>query len=152
MAKTAGVGKRSKAPPKDTAPLQERAVVATEPAQNGFQVGGLISEAWHYQVDLWQRHLLYLDTLRERANNMLAREQGGLPPVLNFEYETILDARRFEPPVNYALLRITAAGDKCAEECVKEENRPVIVIDPRAGHGPGIGGFKRDSEGRDRAA
>ena len=23
---------------------------------------------------------------------------------------------------------------------------PVIVIDPRAGHGPGIGGFKRDSE------
>jgi hypothetical protein len=23
---------------------------------------------------------------------------------------------------------------------------PVIVLDPRAGHGPGIGGFKRDSE------
>ncbi|MEN1500683.1 DUF3141 domain-containing protein, partial [Pseudomonas aeruginosa] len=23
---------------------------------------------------------------------------------------------------------------------------PVLVVDPRAGHGPGIGGFKRDSE------
>jgi len=24
--------------------------------------------------------------------------------------------------------------------------RPFVVIDPRAGHGPGIGGFKMDSE------
>lgn len=102
--------------------------------------------AWAYQVDLWQRSTLFLDILRERANNMLAHEQAGLPPLLDFDYETILDARQFEHPVNYALLRITGSGNDKFEECVDENKRPVIVIDPRAGHGPGIGGFKRDSE------
>jgi hypothetical protein len=106
----------------------------------------LVSEAWRYQIDLWQRHLLFLDTLRQRANNMLAHEQAGLPPVLSFDYETIMDARRFDRPVNYALLRITVSNDRCIQECIKEDGRPAIIIDPRAGHGPGIGGFKRDSE------
>ncbi|MFX9673006.1 DUF3141 domain-containing protein, partial [Acinetobacter baumannii] len=27
-----------------------------------------------------------------------------------------------------------------------EAKPPVVVLDPRAGHGPGIGGFKQDSE------
>lgn len=102
--------------------------------------------AWRYQVDFWQRSVLFLDILRERANNMLAHEQAGLPPLLHFESETILDARRFEHPANYALLRITACGSDHWEKNVDEAKRPVIVVDPRAGHGPGIGGFKRDSE------
>lgn len=106
----------------------------------------LWSDAWHYQVDLFQRSMLFLDTMRERANNMLAHDQAGLPPLLNFEYETILDARRFKHPANYALLRITGSGADRIEECVDENKRPVIIVDPRAGHGPGIGGFKRDSE------
>jgi hypothetical protein len=103
-------------------------------------------QASRYQLDLWQRGILFLDILRERANNMLAHEQAGLPPLLNFEYETILDARKFKQPVNYALLRITGSGADRLEECVDENKRPVIILDPRAGHGPGIGGFKRDSE------
>jgi len=103
-------------------------------------------QAWRYQTDVLQRSILFLDILRERANNMLAHEQAGLPPLLNFEYETILDARKFEHPVNYALLRITGSGTDKIEECVDENKRPVIILDPRAGHGPGIGGFKRDSE------
>ena len=37
-------------------------------------------------------------------------------------------------------------GEDCWDDCVDEAKPPVIVIDPRAGHGPGIGGFKRDSE------
>lgn len=106
----------------------------------------LLDEAWRYQVDFWQRGVLLLDILRERANNMLAHEQAGLPPLLNFEYETILDARRFERPVNYALLRITGSGADRIEECVRPDAPPVVIFDPRAGHGPGIGGFKRDSE------
>ena len=77
---------------------------------------------------------------------MLAHERAGLPPLLDFKYETILDARRLEVPVNYALLRITEIGDACWEDCVDPDKPPVIVIDPRAGHGPGIGGFKHDSE------
>lgn len=106
----------------------------------------LLEDAQRYQLDLWQRSVLFLDVLRERANIMLAHEQAGLPPLLKFEYETIIDARRFERPANYALLRITASGEDRLVDCLDESKRPVIIIDPRAGHGPGIGGFKRDSE------
>lgn len=77
---------------------------------------------------------------------MLEHERAGLPPLLDFKYETLLDARHFEHPVNYALLRITEIGEDCWDDCVDLEKPPVIVVDPRAGHGPGIGGFKRDSE------
>ena len=48
--------------------------------------------------------------------------------------------------MNYALLRITEVGEDCWEDCVDPAKPPVIVVDPRAGHGPGIGGFKHDSE------
>ena len=99
-----------------------------------------------YQVDLWQRSILFWDTLRQRADNMLDHERAGLPPLLDFKYETILDARLFEHPANYALLRITEVGEDCWDDCVDPDKPPVIVVDPRAGHGPGIGGFKHDSE------
>ncbi|MBX9824820.1 MAG: DUF3141 domain-containing protein [Xanthobacteraceae bacterium] len=104
------------------------------------------NEVWGYAIDVWQRSVLFWDVLRQRANVMLEHDEAGMPPVLAFQYELILDARRFDKPANYALLRITAAGDDCAEDCVDDNKPPVIVIDPRAGHGPGIGGFKRDSE------
>lgn len=99
-----------------------------------------------YQVDFWQRSILFLDTLRERANNLFAHDQAGMPPPLDFDYETILDARRFERPANYALLRITRCRDIHDSDHVDPQKAPVIVLDPRAGHGPGIGGFKQDSE------
>ncbi len=99
-----------------------------------------------YQADLWQRTILFLDTLRQRADNMIEHERAGLPPLLDFKYETVLDARRFEHPANYALLRVTEVGEDCWDDCVDPDKPPVIVIDPRAGHGPGIGGFKHDSE------
>ncbi|MGH9548371.1 MAG: DUF3141 domain-containing protein, partial [Terriglobales bacterium] len=99
-----------------------------------------------YQRDFLERSILFWDTLRQRANNMLEHERAGLPPLLDFKYETLLDARRFEHPANYALLRITEIGEDCWDDCVNPEKPPVIVVDPRAGHGPGIGGFKRDSE------
>lgn len=99
-----------------------------------------------YQRDVLERTILFFDTMRRRANAMLEHEQAGLPPLLNFNHELILDARTFEQSVNYALLRITDVGDTCWEDCVDPAKPPVIVIDPRAGHGPGIGGFKRDSE------
>src|SRR6516225_6160618 len=57
-----------------------------------------------YQRDVWERTVLFWDTLRQRANNMLEHERAGLPPLLDFKSETLLDARRFERPVNYALL------------------------------------------------
>lgn len=105
-----------------------------------------LQQALAYYIDRWQRTILFLDTLRERADNMLAHEEAGMPPALDFDFETVLDARSFEPPANYALLRVTRCRADRAADCVDENKAPVIIIDPRAGHGPGIGGSKRDSE------
>ena len=46
-------------------------------------------------------------------------------------------------PANYALVRIKPQANHPPTDGNK---RPFVVIDPRAGHGPGIGGFKIDSE------
>ena len=105
-----------------------------------------LHDAGDYGLDVWQRTILFWDTMRRRANSMLEHERAGLPPLLDFKYETILDARRFEHPANYALVRITEVGEDCWDDCVDPDKPPVIVVDPRAGHGPGIGGFKQDSE------
>jgi pimeloyl-ACP methyl ester carboxylesterase len=95
-----------------------------------------------YATDAAQRATLYWDTLRQRGNQWLAHERAGKPPVLEFDYEMVLDARKFERPANYALLRIVPPDGVV----VDPHRRPYVVIDPRAGHGPGIGGFKDDSQ------
>src|SRR5205809_2281576 len=126
----------------------------TERMQNAFaeHVAGLFAkpttpwDAWigwcRYAVDVAQRSVLFWDTLRQRGNTFVEHTREGLPPVLRFTYETVLDARTFARPVNYALVRITPP----AGASVHQKRRPYIIIDPRAGHGPGIGGFKDDSQ------
>ncbi|PLK49771.1 DUF3141 domain-containing protein [Uliginosibacterium sp. TH139] len=111
-------------------------------------MGGKITpqEFWSgygdYVVDFAQRSVLFMDTLRQRGNNYLEHVKAGQPPLLHFDYEVVLDARKFETPVNYMLLKIIPpAGVK-----IDPKLRPYIIIDPRAGHGPGIGGFKDDSQ------
>ena len=53
-----------------------------------------------------------------------------------------MDGRTLKRPVNYLLVRIIPpAGVE-----INPTRRPFVVVDPRAGHGPGIGGFKADSE------
>jgi len=99
-----------------------------------------------YQRDIFERIILFLDTLRQRANNMIAHDRAGKPPLLDFDYEVLVDARRFEKPANYVLLRITRVGSQCFEDCYDAAKPPIIIVDPRAGNGPGIGGLKRDSE------
>jgi pimeloyl-ACP methyl ester carboxylesterase len=99
-----------------------------------------------YLVDAAQRSLLFWDTLRRRANNMMEHERNGLPPLLKFKYEIVADAADFDPPANYRLLKILEAEDVCLDDCLDPEKPPLMIIDPRAGHGPGIGGFKRESE------
>ena len=95
-----------------------------------------------YGVDCAQRSVLFWDTMRQRGNLYLERERTGKPPVLHFKYETVLDARQFERPVNYALVRIIPPPGLT----IDPKRRPYIILDPRAGHGPGIGGFKDDSQ------
>ncbi len=103
-------------------------------------------QAWRdwfdYGVDYAQRLALFWDTLRVRGNNWIAHEQAGKPPVLAYKYEVLADGRSFERPVNHSLVRIIPPKGVV----VDDRHRPFIIIDPRAGHGPGIGGFKEDSE------
>lgn len=95
-----------------------------------------------YSTDFIQRSVLFWDTLHERGNNWMDHEKDGKPPVLIFDYEIISDGRKFKRPVNYALLRINPPEGTV----IDESKRPFVIVDPRAGHGPGIGGFKEDSE------
>ena len=103
-------------------------------------------DAWtsmyRYSVDFAQRSVLFWDTLRQRGNNFMEHTRQGLPPVLTFQYDMISDGRKFERPVNYALVAIKPP----AGVTVDPKRRPYVIIDPRAGHGPGIGGFKDDSQ------
>ena len=101
-----------------------------------------MSEAYRYAVDFAQRSVLFWDALRQRGNDYVERANKGATPVIKFQYETIADARTFPKPVNYALVSIVPpAGVQ-----VDPNKRPYVIIDPRAGHGPGIAGFKDDSE------
>ena len=97
---------------------------------------------YRYAIDAAQRSILFWDTIRQRGNNFVEHTQAGLPPVLHFEYETLVDGRKLGRPVNYALARIVPPSGVT----VDRNRRPYIIIDPRAGHGPGIGGFKDDSQ------
>src|SRR5262245_38076628 len=95
-----------------------------------------------YTIDAAQRSVLFWDTLRQRGNQWIEHEIAGKPPVLTYKYEVIADARTYERPATYALVRIVPpAGVE-----VDDTKRPFVIVDPRAGHGPGIGGFKEDSE------
>jgi Protein of unknown function (DUF3141) len=95
-----------------------------------------------YLTDAWQRSILFLDVMRRRAMQFEEHAAQTAPHVLDYEAEVVVDGRRLERPVNYALVRIIPP------EGIEFNplKRPFVVIDPRAGHGPGIGGFKADSE------
>ena len=103
---------------------------------------GAWQAGYDYAVDAAQRAVLFWDTLRARGNNFVAHERAGKPPLLHFDYEMVMDGRTLERPVNYALVKIQPPEGIT----VYPKRRPYIVIDPRAGHGPGIGGFKDDSQ------
>ena len=101
-----------------------------------------LTSAIGYGDDAAQRAILFWDVMRQRGNQFLKDSADPAPQVLSYEAEVVIDGRTFERPVNYRLLRIVPP------ECVQVEptRRPFVIIDPRAGHGPGIGGFKADSE------
>lgn len=94
-------------------------------------------------VDAFERSVLFLDTLRRRGNKDLEHLAAGEPALLKFAHELVLDGRTLPRPCNYALLHVLPPPDAPP---VAPESRPIVIVDPRAGHGPGIGGFKNDSE------
>jgi len=105
-------------------------------------MSGLVASAVEYMMDAGQRSVLFLDVMRQRGDQYREHIAETAPNVLNYAVELIMDGRKLERPVNYALVRIIPP--KGVE--IDLNRRPFIVVDPRAGHGPGIGGFKADSE------
>ncbi|MFL5283055.1 MAG: DUF3141 domain-containing protein, partial [Rhodopila sp.] len=90
----------------------------------------LVTDYW---IDAFQRSVLFLDVLRQRGN--IAKEHNArvAPNVLHYKAEVLLDGRMLDRPVNYALVRIIPP----AGTHIDRHKRPFIVVDPRAGHGPG---------------
>ncbi len=102
----------------------------------------LTQEVVDYWVDGWQRTILFWDVLRQRSDTYFQQRAKVVPNVLSFDAELVLDGRTFDRPVNYGLVRVKPpVGVE-----IDPKKRPFVVVDPRAGHGPGIGGFKADSE------
>jgi pimeloyl-ACP methyl ester carboxylesterase len=107
------------------------------------KIGKMAPAAFNeYARDFWERTLLFLDILRQRGNQregMLAHQATS---VLIYDSELVMRGDELPHPVNYSLLRvIPPEGVE-----IDDRKRPIFVIDPRAGQGPGIGGFKQASE------
>jgi pimeloyl-ACP methyl ester carboxylesterase len=95
-----------------------------------------------YMTDAAQRCILFWDVMRQRGNQYRDYVTATAPHVLDYTVELVLDGRTLDRPVNYGLVRVVPpAGIE-----IDLKRRPFVVVDPRAGHGPGIGGFKADSE------
>lgn len=103
---------------------------------------GYAAAALDYSIDAWQRAVLYADVMRQRGDQYREHLEDDAPHVLDFAYDVVVSGRDLPHPVNYGLARIQALEDVPVEP----HKRPFVVVDPRAGHGPGIGGFKAESE------
>jgi pimeloyl-ACP methyl ester carboxylesterase len=102
----------------------------------------LVEDLWAYWIDACQRGILFLDVLQQRSERYREHAAKIAPHVLKFAFELVMDGRKLPRPVNYGLVRITPPDG--VE--IDEKKRPFVIVDPRAGHGPGIGGFKPQSE------
>jgi hypothetical protein len=122
--------------------VRDLSMLTDKPAVSGAALPGLRASTFEYLLDAGQRSVLFLDVMRQRGVQYREHLAEAAPHVLNYTVELIADGRNFKRPVNYALVRVAPPGG--AEIDLKR--RPFVVVDPRAGHGPGIGGFKADSE------
>jgi pimeloyl-ACP methyl ester carboxylesterase len=93
-------------------------------------------------MDAWQRSVLMLDVLRQRGNIHLETAKRTAPHALTFKFEVVRDGRSLPQPVNYALTSIVPPEGTI----IDPSKPPFVMVDPRAGHGPGIGGMKQESE------
>lgn len=112
------------------------------PAQGSPGAFGALGALGDYARDSWQRIVLYADVMRRRGNQYQQHLHEEVPNVLDFPAELVMSGRDLPRPVNYGLVRILAPNLPEPDA----SKRPFVVVDPRAGHGPGIGGFKAESE------
>jgi pimeloyl-ACP methyl ester carboxylesterase len=103
---------------------------------------GIFKSGMDFVIDAAQRSILFWDVMRQRGNHYREHLSQTAPHVLEYEVELVADGRTLKRPVNYALVRVVPSRGVD----VDMKRRPFVIVDPRAGHGPGIGGFKADSE------
>jgi pimeloyl-ACP methyl ester carboxylesterase len=103
---------------------------------------GTFATAMEYMVDAAQRSVLFWDVMRQRGNQYREHLAEAVPHVLDYQVELVLSGKTLERPVNYGLVRVVPPPGIELDPT----RRPFVIVDPRAGHGPGIGGFKADSE------
>ncbi len=114
----------------------------TLPKPSAAPFGNFITSFPEYLVDAFQRSVLFLDLLRQRGNEEIEITSRPMATVLRFDHEVLMSGWSLPRPINYALSRIVPPPGLATDP----RKRPVVVIDPRAGQGPGIGGFKAESE------
>ena len=148
QALTAMIPLQDPTPPRPLEELSDRIGKLAPAALNTLgelsgQIGKLAPSAFdEYVRDFWQRSVLFLDILRQRGNQREEMLAHGATSVLIYDSELVMRGDELPHPVNYSLLRIIPPDG--AE--IDDRKHPVFVIDPRAGQGPGIGGFKQLSE------
>src|SRR5262249_34790601 len=104
---------------------------------------GASAQHWlEYVTDACQRGALFLELLRRPGNEEKEITAQPMATVLRFDHELLMSGQSLPKPINFALSRIVPPQG--VE--IDPHKRPVVVVDPRAGQGPGIGGFKAQSE------
>src|SRR5947207_10047795 len=118
--------------------------VAMSPSQHQRSANDLLSSftpfaaAAEYMIDAAQRSLLFWDVMRQRGNQYREHLEEAVPHVLHYRVELVTDGRKLDRPVNYALARVVPPPGIELDPTL----RPFVIVDPRAGYGSGIGGFK----------
>ena len=120
---------------------QERFVERLRKAYGDNATAERVSTPWDawagwydYATDFAQRSILFWDTLRQRGNNYVEHTAEGMPPVLHFNYEIVLDARKFAPrrQLRSRAHHSAARGDRRSEAPSLCRHRP--ACGPRPGH------------------
>lgn len=109
---------------------------------SGIPLSNAAKQFQEYVKDFGQRSALFMDIMRKRGNEMVDMTKDPSSTVLNFDFEKLMDGKDFNRPINYWLARMLPPDGVTTDD----KKRPYVIQDPRAGQGPGIGGFKKDSE------
>ena len=70
------------------------------------QVANPALDPWNYWVDAYQRSVLFLDVMRQRSERYAEHAAKDAPHVLKFACDLVMDGRKLQRPVNYALVRV----------------------------------------------
>lgn len=102
---------------------------------------GMFGPIMEYMVDAAQRSVLFWDVSASAATSTVIIWPRSPRMCSTTRSSSSSRCRTLDRPVNYCLVQIVPPPVK-----VDARRRPFVIVDPRAGHGPGIGGFKADSE------